>query len=197
MKQLLYIITLGVVLFLLQACGTTSGSTKGNSSLNLKDPTNWPEKTTDKLGFKAESPLYKADGTFRKWVFGKINMPSDDITRLNAVVYIDINSVYERTIRLTQDLKTEQYLDGTNYPIAKATIRDVSLIEGDRYKAKVDLELKGTTQELETEFVLTKNGNTPHVKGDMVIARQDFKVGTDKMKSIKNEVIVYYDTDLK
>jgi len=196
MKQLMCIATLCVVLSFFQSCGS-AGGTGGTANINAKDPSSWPEETSGVLGFKAESPLYKADATFRNWVFGKVSIPNGDITKLSATVYVEINSVYERTIRLTKDLKTTAYLDAENHPIAKATIFDVKLIEGNRYSAKVELDLKGKTQELATTFEMTKSGATPHVKGEILIMRQDFNVGTDKMKSIKNEVIVYYDTDLK
>lgn len=195
MKKLICITTFCVILGLLPSCGSTSGT--GGANINTKDPSTWPEETSGTLGFKAESPLYKANATFRNWVFGKVNIPNGDMTKLSVVAYVDISSVYERTIRLTKDLKTEAYLDAENHPIAKATIFDVQLIEGNRYKAKIELDLKGETQELDTEFEMTKNGNVPHVKGEALVMRQDFNVGTDKMKSIKNEVIVYYDTDLK
>lgn len=184
MKKIFYLILLTG----LWGCASTG---------NLKDPSKWSETATGTLGFKAESPLYKADAIFRKWIFAKLNIPNNDITQLSAILYIDINSVYERTIRLTQDLKTEKYLDGVNYPLATVEISNVKKIENDQYSADLQLSLKEATKKITTNFVLSKNGDTYHVKGQADLMRQDFDVGNDKMKSIKNEVIVYYDTDLK
>lgn len=188
MKNYLYLIVLSFALVSFSGCASTT---------NLTDPSKWPEKSIGTLGFKAESPLYKADAIFRKWIFGKISIPNDDILQLSASLYIDINSVYERTIRLTNDLKTEKYLDGINYPIATVKISNVQNIEDDKYIADLELSLKEITKVVTANFVLSKEGGTYHVKGQADLMRKDFEVGNDKMKSIKNEVIVYFDTDLK
>lgn len=181
--------------FVLLSVFSSCSSSKGFATYS-KDTTTWPEKTSGTLGFNAESPLYKADANFRKWVFAKLSIPNNDILELKATILVDINSVYEQTIRLTQDLKTELYLDGKNYPLATAVISDVVLVEGDNYKATVELSLKKVTKKLEATFVLSKENGKFHVKGEIQLMRKDFDVGNDEMKSIKNEVLIYFDTDL-
>lgn len=190
--SLLSIITIITLFSIITSCGSTK-EIKGYS----KDISTWPEKAPGILGFNAESPLYKADANFRKWVFGKLSIPNGDILQLRATVYVDINSVYEQTIRLTRDLKTELYLDATNFPTATATIYDVKHIEGNNYKAKVELSLRKTKKELEATFVLSKENGKLHVNGEIQVNRKDFDVGNDEMKSIKEEVRIYFDTDLK
>ncbi|MCP4441546.1 MAG: YceI family protein [Aureispira sp.] len=190
MKNLFYLIICAPTLTLFSGCSNTLG-------IGSTNPSKWPEKAVGTLGFKAESPLYKANAVFRKWIFAKLSIPGDDITKLTATLYIDINSVYERTIRLTNDLKTEKYLDGVNYPIATVEISNVQNIDNDDYIADLKITIKEFTKKATTNFKLSKNGGTYHVKGQADLLRKEFDVGNDKMKSIKNEVVVYYDTDLK
>ncbi len=182
-----------LVLLLLQffSCSSNQGVSY------TTDKETWPKETAGFLGFRAESPLYKADGQFRKWVFAKINVPKDDILQLSAIIYVDIASVVERTIRLTEDLKTKDYLNVKDFPLATIVISKVQKIENNQYKAEAALTLKGQTELLETVFTLSQKKEVFHVKGELVLLRNNFKIGTDKLKSIKNEVIVYYDTDLK
>lgn len=155
-------------------------------------------KSPGTLQFAAESNLYKALATFRSWRFTKLNIPTNadsTLTGLTATIEIDMSSVNEKTIRLTQDLKSEKYFNIKKYPKTTAKIYNVKSIGDNKYIASIDLKLKGKTSTYMTEFEVTQS-NPYRVKGDAVILRETYQIGMD-MPSIQSEVRVLYDTELR
>ena len=152
------------------------------------------------LQFSAESNLYKALGTFKQWQFTKISLPKtapDNLEGLTATLEIDMNSVSERTIRLSQDLKSPDYFDAKKHPKSTVKVLKVKKQQDGRYQAEMEIKLKKTKQVVVGDFEVTST-EPLKVKGEVVLLRQDFKVGMgNNMESIQNEVKVLFDTELR
>lgn len=174
----------------------------------IESPIQWATVETDTnvklykspgtLQFAAESNLYKALATFRSWRFTKLHIPNNadsTLTGLTATIEIDMSSVNEKTIRLTQDLKSEKYFNIKKYPKTTAKIYNVKHIGNNKYTADIDLKLKGKNSTYMTEFEVVQS--SPYrVKGHALILRETYQIGMD-MPSIQSEVRVLYDTELK
>lgn len=148
------------------------------------------------LVFKANSKLYKAQGTFREWRFTEVKS-ADNLEELEALIEINMRTVFEKTIRLTKDLESDKFFDIENYPTSEVRIFNVRRLNPneDRYKADVELTLKEQTEAYETTFEVTQR-EPLHVKGYVTVLREAYGLG-EEWKSVENEVVVEYDTDVK
>ena len=124
----LSILFFSLIFIMLSSSGcTTLKDTKKSATKTLMVPPGL-------LQFEAESLSYKAMGGFHRWHFTKLDIPNakkDDLEGVTATIEIDMASVYERTIRLTNDLKSEKYLDCTGHPRAFVEVFDVRKLSKD------------------------------------------------------------------
>ncbi len=151
------------------------------------------------LQFEAESKTYKALGGFHRWHFKELNFPKNienGLKGLTATIEIDIGSVYERTIRLTNDLRSKKYLDSKGHPRAYVKIFDVEPVEvaKEHYTCQMTLEMKGYKKTFPSNFKVTDKGPI-HVKGTADVLRNDFNIQEGDL-GIPNRIHVIYDTDL-
>jgi len=175
----------------LLACNSTKNTTTkaDENVLRIKPP--------GTLKFLANSTIYAAEATFREWEFTKLNLPTSGIKGMTATIEIHINSVYERTIRLTSDLKKEDYLNGVNFPKAYVEIKNVSPLGGNKYIANMDLKIKDITKSVKSEFVLLNDAPPYKVKGEVILNRQEFDIAKKMGKEVKDKVVVQFETELK
>jgi polyisoprenoid-binding protein YceI len=106
----------------------------------------------------------------------------------------------ERTIRVSNDLKTEPYFDSKSYPKATAKILEVKKIEGQdkKYVAKIELKIKKYKKVVDSEFELLNDTQPYQIKGEINVLKEDFQVGMgNNMGTIKSEVKILYETELK
>lgn len=149
------------------------------------------------LQFEAESKTYKALGGFHRWHFTELNFPKNmenGLDGLTATIEIDMASVYERTIRLTNDLRSKKYLDSKGHPRAYLKVFDVESIGDNQYVCKMTLEMKEYKKTFSSEFKVTDSGPI-HVKGTADVLRTDFNIQEGDL-GIPNRIHVIYDTDL-
>jgi polyisoprenoid-binding protein YceI len=207
MKQLS--ILMMAFLLVLGACKTTSKTTTdepfnpraeevGDKPSKGEKPAFFVgEATPGKLEFKAESSRYKADGSFKKWHFTKMEIPNKkakDLTGMTATLEVETASVQEKADGLREHMMQNDYLDVEKYPKATAEIKDVVKTEGNSYKGTVVLKIKDISAEYPMKFEFSEDAGVFHVKGETTILRQTYNMGGD---GIKNEVLVLFDTDLK
>ena len=151
------------------------------------------------LTFIAESNLYKARATFQEWEFTKLKFPKEGgLVGLTGNIEVMTNSVSERTIRVSNDLKTGPYLDTKKYPKALGKILNVKAgLNENQYDAEVEIRIKKYKKIVPTSFEVLSE-NPYRIKGRMTVYKEDFQVGMgDEMGTIKSEVIIEYETELR
>lgn len=190
MKKAFILSALSVVFLLAGSCRVAKESKSSKTANVLMVPPGL-------LQFEAEALSYKATGGFHRWQFTKLNFPknqNESLEGLTATVEVDISSVYERTIRLTNDLKSPKYLDAESHPRAFIQIFEVKKIEGDKYVCKMTMSLKGFSKTFYSEFDVV-NKEPFHVRGSADVMRSDYKIEEGECP-IPNDIHIIYDTDL-
>ncbi len=148
-------------------------------------------ETPGVISFAAANERYSADGTFKKWKFSKVSMDKGKIESLDADIDIDLTSIWEKSDKLTDHLKANDYFDVAKYTTANLNIKNVRA-KGDKYVADLQLKMRGVTQKMESEFeVISKKPMT--VKGTAMVDRGLFTIGVENT-SVPNLIEVSYNT---
>jgi polyisoprenoid-binding protein YceI len=192
-KEKLGFLTLAILLLLI-GCKPSKNTVKDDK---IKAKANVVYSAPGKLQFAAKSNLYSALAEFRDWKFTALKFANpDNLNGLVAKIEINMNSVFEKTIRLTQDLKTKSYLDATQYPVSNIKIYGVKLEKDSLYTAKMDIKIKGKKETKLFNFTLTQSSPVYKVKGEVLLLREVFDIGMG-MNTIESEVKVFFDTELQ
>lgn len=200
MKQFMFLLMLfclGLV-----ACKSTQPNTKSekpviNKSDNKSEVIVGTE-TPGSLKFFAKNNRYAAEGSFEKWHFTKVAVPNqrgEDLTGMTASILIETASVTEKAEGLQKHLMQNDFLDVEKYPEATVEIKEVTKVEGNKYKGMAVVKIKTFSAEYPVDFEFTKDKHF-HVKGEIVLLRKVFELGVGN-ENIENEVKVTFDTDLK
>lgn len=143
------------------------------------------------ISFAAANERYSADGTFKKWKFTNVEMAKGKIETLKADIDIDLTSIWEKSDKLTDHLKANDYFDVAKYTTANLGISNVRA-KGDKYVADLELKMRGVTQKMESEFeVISKKPMT--VKGTAMVDRGLFTIGVENT-SVPNLIAVTFNT---
>jgi polyisoprenoid-binding protein YceI len=186
--------TLAGFLLLCASCKPKEQASKSNA---VKAGPNVTYSAPGKLQFEAKSNLYEALAEFRDWKFTEIKFANkENLNGLLAKLEINMNSVFEKTIRLTQDLKNPDYFDVKKYPKAYIKIYEVKATNDSIYAAKMDIKLKDKKMTKPFEFTVIQTSPNYKVKGQVTLLRETFEVGMT-MSSIESEVKVMFETELK
>ena len=84
------------------------------------------------------------------------------------------------------------------WPKARVRVHSANLIEGDRYRAEFDFEIRDASKSVSGEFEILRRSPL-RVRGSVTIDRTDFGVGTPKSWnpiSITNEIQVEFEVTL-
>lgn len=173
-------------LFFLSSCGGTDTT----ESVELKGD------RPGTLQFQARSPLYQALATFRNWKFTKLEIPNDNsLEGMKGRVVVDMQSVYEKTIRLTKDLESEKIFYVEKYPSSTATFSNVKKKSDKEYTADVTIKIREIENTYSANFeVIDKK--PWHIKGSIEVPREDYRLG-EAWPNVRNEVYINFDTELR
>lgn len=149
--------------------------------------------TGGSLAFEADNENYSADGKFNNWYFSKINMEKGNIESLRAIIKVDLTSVWEKSDKLTEHLKAPDFLNIAEFTTAKINVKNVRPMDAGAYKADLSLDMKGLSQEMETEFTVTST-EPYHIVGKAKVNRNLFGLGGDI--GVGEFVTVAFDTDI-
>jgi len=170
---------------------------KIDKSQPVKAAPNVTYSAPGKLQFEAKSNLYEALAEFRDWKFTEIKFANkENLNGLTAKLSINTNSVFEKTIRLTQDLKTPDYFDVKKYPQANIKIYEVKSLNDSLYSGKMEIKIKNKKLEKPFEFLVIQTQPNYKVKGQVILQRETFEIGMS-MPSIESQVKVIFETELK
>ncbi len=204
MKQAIYFL-LGT--FILFSLGCSGGKTALDSSKEAKETseTAMTESKPPKPDIKSLSPgtitfaaandRYSAEGTFKNWKFLSVKMDKNDIKTWDAMLEIDLTSIWEKSDKLTQHLKAPDYFNVGEYGKATVAINNVQSKGGTKYVADMTLSMMDQEQTLRSDFILVSE-KPMRVRGTAKVDRSIFKIGVENT-SVPDLIEVTFDTVVK
>jgi polyisoprenoid-binding protein YceI len=148
-----------------------------------------------RLTFTATQNDAPVSGRFQKFT-GDIVFDPDDMKDNHVTIVVDTSSVYAAYTDLVEILKTADWLDIKAFP--QATFKADHFIKKDdkNYQANGILTIRKQTIPITIDFHLEEMSNTQaHVKGTMILKRNQFGVGQGEWastKEVKDEVKVEF-----
>lgn len=157
-------------LFFVALTSMTIGAPPAASDVWTVDP------ATSSLGFEATQGGTLIQGTFGDWT---ADIQFDPETPETGVISAEI-----QTARLTtgnqqfdMSLPTADWFNTAEHPIATYRSENISLIEGNTYRADGTLSIRGMSQPVALDFTLNIDGDTARASGSATISRTAFKLG--------------------
>ncbi len=148
-------------------------------------------KVPGAITWEAANERYSAEGTFKNWRMTDVKMIGDDLTTLTAKLEIDLTSIWEKSPKLTDHLKADDYFGVAKYQLATIEVTKVAKGAGS-YNADMLLKMRGKEQKLKGTFTVTKMKPLT-IKGSAMVDRSIFGIGTENT-SVPNEIKVMFDT---
>jgi polyisoprenoid-binding protein YceI len=107
--------------------------------------------------------LASVKGTFHT-VRGEAAVDEDDLTKSTGKVEIEVASIDTRDERRDTHLRSADFFDAENYPVATFQTLGIRHVNGDRYEVDGDLTIRGVTRPVTlqaelSEFILDPWGN--------------------------------------
>jgi len=141
-----------------------------------------PAVAPGKISFKAENSTWKAQGTFKRWSFTKIDIPEGDYSKGTVEITIDTGSIESNADGLTKHMKADDFFDAVKFPVAKVSIKNAKptdkTAEGlQNYEADGTVTIRGISAPVKFNF--TRLSETPlKVKGNATLDRDQFGIYT-------------------
>ncbi len=154
---------------------------------NMLAQTEWKLATGSTVTFVIKNAGLKVDGKL-EGLQTTIKFDSPNLATSSIEASLETTTV--NTDNKTRDghLRKEEYFDVAKYP--KMSIKSVSFIkDGNNYKGKFKLTIKGVTKDIEIPFSYIENGNSATFKGSFTINRLDYKVGGNSWVLADNVII--------
>lgn len=154
--------------------------------------TEWKLATGSTVTFVIKNAGIKVDGKL-EGLQATIKFDSQNLATSSIEASVETQTI--NTDNKTRDghLRKEDYFDVAKYP--KITIQSVSFSKdgnnGNTYKGKFKLTIKGVTKEIEIPFSFSENGNSATFKGSFTINRLDYKVGGNSWVMADNVIISF------
>lgn len=149
--------------------------------------TGWKLATGSTVTFVIKNAGLKVDGKL-EGLQTTIKFDSPNLTTSSIEASVETTTV--NTDNKTRDghLRKEEYFDVAKFP--KMSLKSVSFSkDGNNYKGKFKLTIKGVTKEIEIPFSYIENGNSATFKGSFTINRLDYKVGGNSWVMADNVII--------
>lgn len=124
-----------------------------------------------KIAFKSADPT----GTFTK-ISGTIDFDENNLDSCKFKITIPVKSIDTGNALRDKKAQTSEWFDATNYPNIKFTSKAVTK-EGEKYKVKGDLTIRGVKKEVTIPLTYVKNDTKITFKGTFNINRISFGVG--------------------
>jgi len=156
------------------------------------------------IEFVGRNMLVKAQGTFHRWSFRRVEVDRQHPERSVVEVEIDISSIDTGIERRDDHLRSADFFDVDRFPTATIVVDSVAADgEGEsghpRYRASFHVRLRDVEKPPEGHFEAVEL-SPPRVEGDLVLNRSDFGVGVPyrwwNPMSIRNDVPIHFSTPL-
>ena len=152
-------------------------------------------KTPGVISFKAKNDRYSAQGFFERWKFTKSKMKErNNMETYTGELMIDMSSIKEKSQKLTDHLKADDYFFVKEFPICKMSIDNIKKGKDNKYTAVGTINLRGIKSEVPINFIV-KRINPVIVKGQVQIDRILHKVGVAN-KKVQNKIEVDFEAEI-
>jgi polyisoprenoid-binding protein YceI len=157
---------------------------------NMLAQTEWKLATGSSVTFVIKNAGIKVDGKL-EGLQATINFDSQNLTTSSIEASVETQTINTDNKSRDGHLRKEDYFDVAKFP--KMTIKSMSFTKdgnnGNSYKGKFKLTIKGVTKDVEIPFSYTENGNAATFKGSFTINRLDYKVGGNSWVMADNVII--------
>lgn len=150
-------------------------------------------KIPGKITWAAANDRYSADGSFKNWQITKVKMNGDDLNTLTARIEIDLTSIHEKSPKLTNHLKADDYFGVSQYTTATIDVTKV-ISAGKTNMATMVLKMRGKQQTMKSNFEVVSTSPL-RIKGSAMVDRSIFGIGVENT-SVPSEIKVMYDTTI-
>lgn len=164
----------------------------GFASEAKSQPASQPSaKTPGTITFKAHNEGYKANGSFEKWKITKADIPGGNIEEGKVVIEIDTASVAEKSDKLADHLRQNDFFDVVKFPKAIVTIHGAKKKADGSYDATASIEFHGVKADTPVNFEVVSE-SPMKIEGTATMSRTAYKIGgpyeEGNPRSIKDEV---------
>lgn len=104
-----------------------------------------PAKST--IRFKVNHVVTAVEGEFRRF-HGTVKLNEKDISKSRIMVGVEMGSVNTDTLGLTDDLRSDRYLDVARYPTMTFVAKSIAQRRPDNLQVAGDLTLHGVTRKV-------------------------------------------------
>jgi polyisoprenoid-binding protein YceI len=149
--------------------------------------TEWKLATGSTVTFVIKNAGLKVDGKL-EGLQTTIKFDSQNLVTSSIEASVETQTINTDNKSRDGHLRKEDYFDVAKYP--KMSIKSVSFSkDGNNYKGKFKLTIKGVTKEIEIPFSYIENGNSATLKGSFTINRLDYTVGGSSWVMADNVII--------
>lgn len=157
------------------------------------------------INFIGKNMVATADGVFHNWKFTKADFDREDPSESVVEIEVDVASIDTGIEDRDDHLRTADFFDVENYPVATLRFHDISSAGQSesghpQYSASLDWSMHGiekTYQDFTFEVIQT---DPVKVAGTFTINRMDFEIGEPHKKlnpmSIKEEIPITFEAAL-
>jgi polyisoprenoid-binding protein YceI len=150
-----------------------------------------PAKST--LEFVPDARFGRGAGQFRNFDV-RADVDEADLTRSRLKVTVDVASIDTRIKKRDKHLRSADFFDAENFPIATLTVAEIVPAGPQQYTVQAELTLKGVRKTVPLSAAAHFEAGGLVVKGSGVVKRKEFGVSYDsRLNPIKDEVQVSFD----
>jgi polyisoprenoid-binding protein YceI len=151
-----------------------------------------------RIEFIGKNKIATANGVFHRWKIVESQVDPDAMEKGHVVVEIDVASLDTDSKRRDDHLRTDDFFEVERWPNARVRIHGAVPLEGERYSADFEIEIRDVTKTVAGEFEIVSRSPLS-VRGSVTIDRMDFGVGEPKSwnpMSITNEIPIHFEVTL-
>ncbi len=152
----------------------------------------------DRIGFVGKNTIAKAKGVFHSWKIADANVDASNLEGGSVVIEVDVASLDTGNKRRDAHLRNEDFFEVERWPTARVRVHGAEQVEGDRYQAQFDVEIRDQRKTIVGTFEVVSR-DPLRVKGELTIDRMEFGIGTPKTwnpMSITEEIPITFEATL-
>ena len=109
---------------------------------------------------------------------GEVKFNAEDLTGSRFSTSVDVSTIDTESKKRDAHLKNEDFFEVETYPTLSFESQEVSNTDSG-YKVTGDLTIKNITKKVEIPFTISQVDGQIQLRGDIVIGRLKYNVGTD------------------
>ena len=154
------------------------------SQTTILNEENW-QVSSSAVKFKLKNAKLTVIGRFEV-VVAKIKFNPDDLKASYFEGSVNLSTINTGIPMRDKHLMRPEYFDAANYPEISIKTKSISSISTESYIATCLLTMKGKSKEVEMPFTSIKTGEKRLYRGNLIINRLDYGVGSPSVLMSKN-----------